>query len=139
MPSPVKRLRARLPAPKRDDQQAGAATVELAAAIPLLVAVTLAMLALVGIGRDQVLAQGAAREGAREAALSGDRARAVAAARAALPPGRAAMVSVLPAGADRVRVEVDLPAALPFGAHPVTVRAAAVALQEPGPAPAAGP
>ena len=44
----------------------GSATVELAAAIPLLVAVTLAMVGLLGLARDQVLAQGAAREAARE-------------------------------------------------------------------------
>lgn len=69
---------------------AGSVTVELAAAIPLLVAVTLAMVSLLGLARDQVLAQGAAREAAREAAIGGDDARASAAARAALPPGRAA-------------------------------------------------
>ena len=34
----------------------GSATVELAAAIPLLVAVTLAMVSLLGLARDQVLA-----------------------------------------------------------------------------------
>ena len=44
---------------------AGSATVELAAAIPLLVAVTLAMVGVIGLARDQVLAQGAAREAAR--------------------------------------------------------------------------
>jgi Flp pilus assembly protein TadG len=50
----------------------GSATVELAAAIPLLLAVTLAMVGLLGLARDQVLAQGAAREAAREAAIGGD-------------------------------------------------------------------
>src|SRR5436309_131507 len=72
----------------------GSATVELAAAIPLLVVVTLAMIGVIVVARDAVLAQGAAREGAREAALGGDQARAAAAARAAvlaalgaLPPG----------------------------------------------------
>jgi hypothetical protein len=49
----------------------GSATVELAAAIPLLVAVTLAMVGLLGLARDHVLAQGAAREAAREAAVGG--------------------------------------------------------------------
>ena len=39
---------------------AGSATVELAAAIPLLVAITLAMVGLLGLARDHVLAQGAA-------------------------------------------------------------------------------
>jgi Flp pilus assembly protein TadG len=110
---------------------AGSATVELAAAIPLLVAVTLAMVAVLGLARDQVLAQGAAREGAREAAISGDQTRASAAARAALPPRRAARVMVAPTG-DRVRVSVELPIRLPFGAQAVATRATAVAAREPG-------
>jgi TadE-like protein len=117
----------------------GAATVELAAAIPLLVAVTVAMVGVLGVARDQVLAQGAAREGAREAALGGGQPRAVAAARAALPPGRMSRVLVSPAGAGRVRVRVELPARLPFAVPLVTVRASAVAALEPGPAPGPGP
>jgi TadE-like protein len=119
---------------------AGSATVELAAAIPLLVAVTLAMISLLGLARDQVLAQGAAREGAREAAIGGDQARAAAAARAALPPGRAARVVVAATGPDRVRVSVELPVPLPFGVPQVATRATVVAAREPGPTPApAGP
>jgi len=119
----------------------GSVTVELAAAIPLLVAVTLAMVGLLGLARDQVLAQGAAREGARQAAIGGDRASAVAAARAALPAGRAARVVVADAGAGRVGVRVELPVRLPFGVPLVTVRATAVAALEPGPPPppATGP
>ena len=113
----------------------GSVTVELAAAIPLLVAVTLAMVGLLGLARDQVLAQGAAREAAREAAIGGDDTRASAAARAALPPGRAANVTVMGAGPHRVRVLVELPVALPFGARPVVIKATAVAAREPGPAP----
>ena len=58
--------------PGRLRLEPGSATVELAAAIPLLVAVTLAMVGLLGLARDQVLAQGAAREAAREAAIGGD-------------------------------------------------------------------
>ena len=77
----------------------GSVTVELAAAIPLLVAVTLAMVGLLGLARDQVLAQGAAREGARQAAIGGDRASAVAAARAALPAGPRGWWSPTPAPA----------------------------------------
>jgi hypothetical protein len=109
--------------------------VELAAAIPLLVAVTLAMVGVVGLARDQVLAQGAAREAAREAAMGGDRTRAVAAARAALPPTRASIVTVAAAGPDRVRASVKLPVRLPFGVKPVVVSATAVAALEPGPPP----
>ena len=119
--------------------QDGSATVELAAAIPLLVAVTIAMVGLLGLARDQVLAQGAAREGARQAAIGGDRASAVAAARAALPAGRSCRVAVTSAGAGRVGVRVELPVHLPFGVPLVTVRATAVAALEPGPPPTRPP
>ena len=115
--------------------ESGSATVELAAAIPLLVAVTLAMVGLLGLARDQVLAQGAAREAAREAAVGGDLARASAAARAALPPGRTAEVVVAFDGAVRVRVSVELPVGLPFGVRPVVIKATAVAARELGPPP----
>jgi Flp pilus assembly protein TadG len=113
----------------------GSATVELAAAIPLLVVVTLAMVGVIVVARDAVLAQGAAREGAREFALGGDQARAAAAARAAVPAGRTVRVSVtlLPSGLVRVRVVL---AARVLPAAAVTVRAAAVAAVEPGPPPA---
>ena len=96
----------------RVGSSAGSATVELAAAIPLLVAVTVAMVAILGLARDQLLAQGAARE--------------------ALPPGRAATITVADAAPDRIRVSVSLPVALPFGAHPLAVSATAVAAREPG-------
>ncbi len=120
--------------------QRGSVTVELVGVIPLLVAVTLAMVGLIAVARDQVLAQGAAREGAREAALGSDEARAVSAARAALPAGRAATVTVVAAGPDRVRVRVELEVRLLFGVPPVTVRAEGVALREPGlPPQPAGP
>ena len=118
------------------EPDAGSATVELAAAIPLLVAITLAMVGVIGLARDQVLAQGAAREAAREAAMGGDPARAVAAARAALPSGRPARVAVTAAGPNRVRVVVGLPVTLPFGAPSVVVSATAAAALEPGPPPA---
>jgi Flp pilus assembly protein TadG len=123
-----------VPTPVRP-AHAGAATVELTAAIPLLVAVTLAMVSLLGLARDQVLAQGAAREAAREAAIGGDPARASAAARAALPPGRPARITITAPGPDRVRVSVGLPVHLPFGVQPVVVTATAVVAREPGPPP----
>ena len=127
-------LRAR-PATGPVGPDAGSATVELAAAIPLLVAVTLAMVGVIGLARDQVLAQGAAREAAREAAMGGDPVRAAAAARAALPSGRPATVTVAAAGPGRVRVVVGLPVKLPFGVRPVIVSATTVAALEPGPPP----
>jgi Flp pilus assembly protein TadG len=123
------------PATSRRRPDAGSATVELTAAIPLLVAVTLAMVSLLGLARDQVLAQGAAREAAREAAIGGDPARASAAARAALPPGRPARITITAPNPDRVRVSVGLPVDLPFGVQPVVARATAVAAREPGPPP----
>ena len=113
----------------------GSATVELAAAIPLLLAVTLAMVGLLGLARDQVLAQGAAREAAREAAIGGDLSRASLAARAALPSGRDARVKVVPDGTARVRATIELPIGLPFGARAVVISATAVAAREPGPPP----
>ena len=119
----------------RPQPDEGSVTVELAAVIPLLVAVTLARVGLLGLARDQVLAQGAAREAAREAAIGGDDTRASAAARAALPPGRAANVAVMGAGPHRVRVSVELPVGLPFGVRPALIRATAVAAREPGSAP----
>jgi hypothetical protein len=124
------------PARRRLTPDAGSATVELAAAIPLLVAVTLAMVGVIGLARDQVLAQGAAREAVREAAIGGDPARAEAAARAALPSGRPVTVTVAAAGPGRVRVVVGLLVKLPFGVRPVIVSAAAVAAREPWPPPA---
>ena len=127
------------PARHRRGPDAGSATVELAAAIPLLVAVTLAMVGVIGLARDQILAQGAAREAAREAAMGGEPGRAAAAARAALPSGRPATVTVAAAGPGRVRVVVGLPVKLPFGVRPVTVSATAVAALEPGPPPARSP
>ena len=120
---------------RRPGPDSGSATVELAAAIPLLVAVTLAMVGLLGLARDQVLAQGAAREAAREAAIGGDPARASSAARAALPPGRAAEVAIVADGPARVRASVELPVGLPFGVRPVVIRATAVAARELGPPP----
>jgi TadE-like protein len=127
-------LSVRPPGPSVGSSAAGSATVELAAAIPLLVAVTLAMVGVIGLARDQVLAQGAAREGAREAALGGDPVRVTAAARAALPPGRAARVMISPAGSNRVRVSIELTVRLPFRAPSTVVRATAVAARELGPA-----
>jgi Flp pilus assembly protein TadG len=121
--------------PGRRRPDAGSATVELTAAIPLLVAVTLAMVGVLGLARDQVLAQGAAREAAREAAIGGDPARASAAARAVLPPGRPARITITTPDPDRVRVSVGLPVRLPFGVRPVVVSASAVAAREPGPPP----
>jgi Flp pilus assembly protein TadG len=52
--------------------QAGQAAVELALCLPLLAAVGLALLQVALVARDQVLVTHAAREAAREAAVSAD-------------------------------------------------------------------
>ena len=39
---------------------------------------------------------------------------------------------------DRVRVSVELPVGLPFGAPPLVIKAVAVAAREPGPPPPPG-
>jgi hypothetical protein len=109
----------------------GAATVEFAMALPLLAAFTIALCGVILLTRDAVLAQGAAREGARAAAVSGDRLQAAKAARAALPAGRHATVAVSRPSVDRVKVQIKLSLPLPFtGAVPIT--AEAVAAVEPG-------
>jgi hypothetical protein len=109
-------------------------TVELAVVAPLLAAFTVTLAGIVLLGGDYALVQSSAREGAREAALSGDPARAVAAARAALPTDRVATVRVGHPDPGRVRVEVRLPARL-VPATRFEITAAAVAAIEPGPPP----
>jgi hypothetical protein len=79
-----------------------------------------------------VMAQGAAREGARAAAMSGDRSDAAAAARAALPASRHAQVNVSRPQRDRILVEVRLPVPLPY-VRRLAVSAEAVAAVERNP------
>jgi len=99
--------------------------------LPLLAAVTIALCGVVVLARDAVLAQGAAREGARAVAVGGDRSLAATAARQALPARRKATVLVSHPAADLVRVQVRVWIALPYGAA-VPVAADAVAAVEPG-------
>jgi hypothetical protein len=123
-------------------RQSGAVTLELAAAIPMLAAFTVALVGVVALAGSKLLAQDAARAGAREGAISGSERRAAAAARAALPAGRDASVRVLRPAPGLMRVEVRLAAAL-YPAGRVSLTAVAVAAVEPdavaGAAPAAGP
>ncbi len=72
----------------------GSAVVEFALVVPLVLAVLLASVEVVVLGRTQLVVVHAAREGAREAAVSPDGARAVAAAQAALGPDLAARARV---------------------------------------------
>jgi hypothetical protein len=119
-------MRARLP------RELGALTVELAMALPLLAAFTVALSGVILLARDVVMAQGAAREGARAAAMSGDRSDAAAAARAALPASRHAQVNVSRPQRDRILVEVRLPVPLPY-VRRLAVSAEAVAAVERNP------
>lgn len=80
---------------RRRRGEAGQAAVELALCLPVLAAVALALLQVALVARDQVLLTHAAREAAREAAVSAEPA---AARRAALAGARL--------DPDRLRVEV---------------------------------
>lgn len=78
----------------------GAAALEFALALPLVLLVLLAVVEMAVVARTQLELVQAAREGAREAATVPDPARAVSAVRAALGPELAA----------RARVSVRRPA-----------------------------
>jgi hypothetical protein len=65
----------------------GAATAELAMALPLLIAVTIGLVWLLAVGAAQVRAVDAARETARAAARGDDISEAVARGRQVAPPG----------------------------------------------------
>ncbi len=70
--------------PTSERRQRGAAAVEFALVFPLVVLLFLGMVEAALVARTQLELTAAAREGAREAAVATDPARAVAAARAAL-------------------------------------------------------
>lgn len=101
------RLRAGAPRPGGDER--GQAAVELALVLPLIALLALLLLQVALVVRDQVLVVHAAREGAREAAVSAepDAARRGALAGAHLEPGRLqAHASGRAEPGSRVRVEV---------------------------------
>ena len=105
--------------------------VELVAMIPMLAAVTLALVGVVLLAGDQVLVTAAAREGARSAAVGASPAEAAAAARSALPGrGNDAEILVERLAPNLVRVRVRLPARLVPGDR-LAVSAVAVAAVEP--------
>ena len=114
----------------RDDS--GAATAELAMALPLLLAVTVGLVWLLSVAAAQVRVVDAARESARAAARGESSAEAVARGLEVAPPGSRLTVS---ATGDRVTAEaqgrVSGPGGL-FGFLPgVTLHARAVAAAEP--------
>lgn len=80
----------------------GSAVVEFAIILPLVLVVLIASVELIGVTRLQLEVVHAAREGARQAATSPNVEHAVAAVRAALPPG----------ASERARVSVERPHAV---------------------------
>ena len=111
----------------------GAATAELAMALPLLVAVTIGLVWLLAVGAAQVRAVDAARETARAVARGDSTAEAVARGQRVAPHGSSVTVH---SEGDQVVALVTGRVAGPggiFGHLPgVTVSAEAVAATEPG-------
>ncbi len=114
---------------RRDER--GAATAELAMALPLLIAVTIGLVWLLSVGLAQIRAVDAARETARAVARGDSQAEAVRRGQEVAPAG--GRVSVHDDGAE-VRVVVEARVSGPgglLGALPgVTVSAVAVAASE---------
>src|ERR1700750_576437 len=101
--------------------QAGQASVEVVALLPLVVLVAALLWQMVVAGQALWLSGAAARAAARAAAVGGD---AQAAARDALPPRLEDGLRVRVAAADGVRVEVRVPSVLSGGSI-ATVRSRA--------------
>jgi Flp pilus assembly protein TadG len=117
----------------RGRDESGAATAELAMALPVLVAVTIGLVWLLGVGAAQIRVVDAAREVARAAARGDPTGEAVARGLEVAPAGsRVAVVTqggrVTATVTGRVAGPGGLFAALPS----VTVHAEAVAAVEPG-------
>jgi hypothetical protein len=109
----------------------GAATAELAMALPLLIAVTIGLVWLLAVGAAQVRAVDAARETARAAARGDSAAQAVARGQQVAPAG--SRVSVSDGGGQVTAVVVGRvagPGGLLRGLPAVTISARAVAAME---------
>ena len=121
------------PGAARARSERGAATAELALALPLLLAVTVGLVWLLAVGAAQVRVVDAARETARAAARGDAAGEAVARGLRVAPPGSRVTLS---RGADRVTARAAGEVAGPGGLFAflpgVTVRAEAVAALEPG-------
>jgi hypothetical protein len=131
----------------RSDDESGAATAELAMALPLLVAVTVGLVWLLAVGAAQVRVVDAARETARAAARGDGAGEAVARGLQVAPEGSRVTLAVT---GDRVRASAVGRVAGPGGLFDflpaVTVHAEAVAALEatatsgaPSGGPAGGP
>jgi hypothetical protein len=119
---------------RRGRDESGAATAELAMALPLLVAVTVGLVWLLAVGAAQIRVVDAARETARAAARGDGTGAAVARGLRVVPEGGRLTVSV---AGDRVWASASGRVAGPgglFGFLPaVTVHAEAVAALEGAP------
>jgi hypothetical protein len=117
---------------RRGRDESGAATAELAMALPLLVAVTVGLVWLLAVGAAQIRVVDAARETARAAARGDGTGAAVARGLRVVPEGGRVTVA-----GDRVRASASGRVAGPgglFGFLPaVTVHAEAVAALEGAP------
>jgi len=118
--------------PPRQGSERGAATAELALALPLLLAVTLGLVWLLSVASAQIRVVDAARESARAAARGDAEGAAVQRGLEVAPPGSRI---TLRSGAGQVTAtavgQVSGPGGLFDFLPGVTVRAEAVAAQEP--------
>lgn len=116
---------------RRDRGDPGAVTAELALGIPLLLALTVALVWMLAVGAAQVRVIDASREAARAVARGDDAAAAEQVARRIAPPG--ASVRILSGDGEvqvTTRARVDAPGGLLGGLRGITVAAVAVALVE---------
>lgn len=117
----------------RPRDESGAATAELAMALPLLVAVTLGLVWLLGVGAAQLRVVDAARESARASARGEDAGDAVARGLRVAPEG--SRITLREGGGQVTALavaEVSGPGGLFDFLPGVAVRAEAVAAVEPG-------
>lgn len=101
---------------RRGREDAGQAAVELVLVLPLVIVVALAALQVAVVARDQVLVVHAAREGARQAAVSPDDAavRDVAAGATALHRSRLAIRTRRGSGPVSVTATYEAPTTVPL-------------------------
>jgi Flp pilus assembly protein TadG len=114
----------------RGRDERGAVTAEAVTVLPLLVAVTVGMAWLVGLGLAQMQVADAAREAARALARGEDRVAAVALAHRAAPGARVSVVTESDAVVVTVHLRVGPPGGILDGIAGATVRSEAVALVE---------
>ena len=115
----------------RGEGESGVVSLELALAIPLLFLLLLVVFHAATLGRDALLVQDAARQGARVAATTADRSDVVAAVTEAVD-GRQVTVSISGARRPGGLVTVAVTMASKAGRGGTTVTGEAAAAVEPG-------